>query len=60
MKGFSVVAPLAAVLGASVVTATAIPDSLIPHYFKRATSLPEVTVKGNGEATSPGRAHSKC
>lgn len=40
-------APLAAILSASVVTATAIPDSLIPHYFKRATSLPEVTVKGN-------------
>jgi len=53
MKGISAVAPLAVALSATVVSASAIPDTLIPSYFKRATSLPEVTVKGNGTNASP-------
>lgn len=48
MKGISAVTPLALALGATAVSASAIPDHLIPTYFKRATSLPQVTVKGNG------------
>jgi hypothetical protein len=52
MKGVVAAAPLAVALGATAVSAAAIPDSLIPSYFKRATSLPQVTVKGNGEITS--------
>lgn len=47
MKGISAVAPLAVALGATAVSAVAIPDSMIPSYFKRATSLPQVTTKGN-------------
>lgn len=52
MKGVHAVAPLAVVLGATAVSASAVPDSLIPSYFKRATSLPQVTVKGNGKSAS--------
>jgi len=49
MKGINAVTPLAVAISASAVSASAIPDSLIPSYFKRASSLPEVTVKGNGK-----------
>ena len=52
MKGFSAVVPLAVALSATAVSAVAIPDSMIPHYFKRATSLPQVTTKGNGMIVS--------
>lgn len=52
MKGISAVAPLAVALGATAVSAVAIPDSMIPSYFKRATSLPQVTTKGNGMIVS--------
>ena len=52
MKGFSAVVPLAVAFGATAVSAVAIPDSMIPHYFKRATSLPQVTTKGNGMIVS--------
>ena len=48
MKGISAVAPLAVALGATAVSAVAIPDSMIPPYFKRSTSLPQVVTKGNG------------
>ena len=48
MKGISTVAPLAVALGATAVSAIAIPDTMIPHYFKRGTSLPQVVTKGNG------------
>ena len=48
MKGISAVAPLAVALGATAVSAVAIPDSMIPTYFKRQTSLPQVVTKGNG------------
>ncbi|KAL6715663.1 1,3-beta-glucanosyltransferase [Lecanora helva] len=44
MKGINAFTPLAV---ASAVSASTLPDSLIPSYFKRASSLPEVTVKGN-------------
>ena len=57
MKGLSTVAPLAVALGASAVSAVAIPDSMIPHYFKRdQTSLPQVVTKGNG-MTVPNQDH---
>ena len=52
MKGFSTAVPLAVALGATAVSAVAIPDSMIPHYFKRASSLPQVTTKGNGMIVS--------
>lgn len=48
MRGISTIAPLAVALGATAASASAIPENLIPSYFKRASSLPEVTVKGNG------------
>ena len=48
MKGINAVGPLAIAISASAVSASAVPNSLIPSYFKRASSLPEVTVKGNG------------
>ncbi|KAK3178698.1 beta-glucanosyltransferase [Lepraria neglecta] len=47
MRGISTIAPLAVALGATAASASAIPENLIPSYFKRASSLPEVTVKGN-------------
>ena len=52
MKGISAVVPLAVTLGATAASAVAIPDSMIPHYFKRASSLPQVTTKGNGMIVS--------
>ena len=51
MKGINAVAPLAVAFGASAVSASALPDTLIPSYFKRDSSLPQVTVKGNGTNT---------
>ena len=58
MKGISAVAPLAVALGATAVSAVAIPDSMIPSYFKRATSLPQVVTKGNG-MTVPNQTNGK-
>ena len=58
MKGISAVAPLAVALGATAVSAVAIPDSMIPSYFKRATSLPQVVTKGNG-MTVPNQINGK-
>ena len=58
MKGISAVAPLAVALGATAVSAVAIPDSMIPSYFKRATSLPQVVTKGNG-MTMPDQINGK-
>ena len=58
MKGISAVAPLAVALGATAVSAVAIPDSMIPSYFKRATSLPQVVTKGNG-MTVPDQINGK-
>ena len=37
---------------ALALTATTASASLIPHYFKRASSLPTVSVKGNGKIVS--------
>ena len=37
---------------ALALTATTVSASLVPHYFKRASSLPTVSVKGNGKTVS--------
>ena len=37
---------------ALALTASTASASLVPHYFKRASSLPTVAVKGNGRIAS--------
>lgn len=44
MKGISAIA--------LALTATTASASLVPHYFKRASSLPAVSVQGNGRIAS--------
>ncbi|KAK4694639.1 1,3-beta-glucanosyltransferase GAS5, partial [Lecanoromycetidae sp. Uapishka_2] len=63
MKGINAIAPLAVALSATSVSASVIPESMIPAYFKRATSLAEVSVKGNGgssDAVDPIADESTC
>ena len=48
MKGISASAPVAVALYASSALSFALPAAFLQPLSERATSLPEVTVKGNG------------
>ena len=49
MKGFGAAAPVAIALGASSAYASFIPSIEVPNVLKRDSSLPPVSVNGNGK-----------